>query len=510
MIDKEIEAEILRLFTAERWPVNSIAAQLRVHHGTVSRVIDQAGLPRPRIQRESKVDPFLDFIDQMLERYPAICASRIYCMCVDRGYTGSQSHFRRIVSKRRPRKTPEAFRRLRMLPAEQAQVDWGYFGKISIGKAERRVLAFVMVLAYSRMISVRFFLGECQENFFRGHVAAFRDFGGVPRTVLYDNLKSAVIERRLNAIRFNSKLLDLARHYSFQPRAAGVARGNEKGRVERAIRYLRTSFFAGREWRDLQDLNAQVLAWCDDVATQRSWPEDRSRTVAEVFEAEERSKLIALPGDDFACEERVEVTIGKTPYARFDLNDYSVPARCVRSQLTIFATLEELRIFDSSDLVATHPRSFDRGVQIEDPEHLAELENKKRRGRSHGGMQKLLQAAPSAEQLLHRVAESGDNVGSAVSWMLRLLAQFGGNRLELATTEAISKGTPHPQAVRHILDRKSREEGRLPSTPVHLPDDPRVRDVLVKSHDLAGYDQLAKPAEPEEAGAPEEAEDADE
>ena len=179
-------------------------------------------------------------------------------------------------------------------------------------------MGFVMVLSFSRRIFLRFYLNAAMSNFLRGHIDAFEAWQGVPRELWYDNLKSVVLERRGDAIRFNPQFLDFAGHYRFLAQPVAIARGNEKGRVERAIRYARDSFFAARSWRDIDDLNAQAQAWCDGIAAERPWPEDHSISVREAFERE-RSSLIALPGDRFPADERVEATIGKTPYVRFDL-----------------------------------------------------------------------------------------------------------------------------------------------------------------------------------------------
>jgi len=504
VIDKSIAAEIVRLHRAEHWPVTTIATALAVHHSVVERVLGEDGVPEARPDRPSKLDAYLPFIDQTLSRHPRLCASRLFHMCAGRGYVGSESHFRRVVGKRRPRKAAEAYLRLRALPGEQAQVDWGCFGKVKIGRAERRLIAFVLVLAYSRMIFLRFFLGDHTENFLRGHVAAFCFFGGCVRTVLYDNLKSAVLERRADAIRFNPRIVELSRHYCFEPRPVAVARGNEKGRVERAIRYIRSSFFAAREWSGLEDLNAQALLWCEGTAAERPWPDDRSRTVREVFEKDEKARLLELPGDDFVCDERREVAVGKTPYVRFDNNDYSVPADCVRRTLTVVASLDQVRICEGSKVVAQHRRSFDRGAQIEDLEHIETLVKQKEHARKHRGLDRLAHAVPSSQELIAALAERGDNIGSAVSWMLRLLDSFGPKEVELATREAIEHGIPHPQAVRHILDRRRREAGRMPNVPVGLPNDPRVRDLSVRPHDLSGYDRLVDKTNEEEGGAADE------
>jgi transposase len=110
-------------------------------------------------------------------------------MVLERGYSGRPDHFRHLVARHRPRPKAEAYLRLRSLPGEQAQVDWGHFGHLEIGRARRPLMAFVMVLSHSRRIFLRFFPDARMESFLRGHAAAFEAWGGVPRVLLYDNLK---------------------------------------------------------------------------------------------------------------------------------------------------------------------------------------------------------------------------------------------------------------------------------------------------------------------------------
>jgi transposase len=333
----DIEAQILRLYHAEKWTMGTIARQLHIHHSVVQRVLAQAGLPRVGPPpRPSRIDAYLPFIRQTLESYPTLTASRLYVMACGRGYRGSPDHFRHLIACHRPRPKAEAYLRLRCLPGEQGQVDWGHFGHLEIGRARRPLMAFVMVLSYSRQIFLRFFLDARTENFLRGHVAAFEAWQGVPRVLLYDNLKSAVLERRGDAIRFHPTLLSLAGHYRYEPRPVAVPRGNEKGRVERAIRHVRDSFFAARTFADLDDLNAQAEAWCNGQAAERRCPEDPKHSVREVF-AEEAPRLLPMPDNPAPLLEQVAVSVGKTPYVRFDLNDYSVPHTQVRRVLTVLA-----------------------------------------------------------------------------------------------------------------------------------------------------------------------------
>jgi hypothetical protein len=326
--------------------------------------------------------------------------------------------------------------------------------------------------------------------FLRGHVDAFTEIGGVPRVVLYDNLKSAVLERQGDAIRFNPKLLEMSAHYRFEPRPVAVARGNEKGRVERAIRYIRDAFFEARQFEGLADLNRQATEWSQIHALDRTWVEDRGRTVRDAFE-EDRVALLALPDEPFPALERIEIEIGKTPFARFDLNDYSVPHDRVRRTLVAFADLDTVRLVDGNDIVATHSRSWDRGQQIEQPEHIQRLVEEKRRSREHRGFDRLSKSAPSTKLFLQTVAERGSNVGNATSRLLSLLDEIGPADLERALVEAISKSAFHVGAVRQIADRHRTQRGLPPPVSASVTRG-RHAELVVTPHALATYDALKK------------------
>jgi len=246
-------------------------------------------------------------------------------------------------------------------------------------------------------------------NFLRGHVAAFESFTGIPRVLLYDNLRSAVLERVGQAIHFNPTLLDLAAHYRFKPRPVAVGRGNEKGRVERAIRYIRDSYFAACSFRDLADLNAQATAWCAGTAADRPCPEDRTRRVREVF-AEEQQRLLPLPDNPFPCEDREETTVRRWPYVRFDLNDYSVPYTHVRRAVVVYATLDAVRVVEGTAVIATHVRSYDKGEQVETPEHIAELVAFKRAAHHNRGLDRLHHACAHAAAFFGAVAARSGNL----------------------------------------------------------------------------------------------------
>ena len=488
-IAPDLVAQILRLHTVEKWRVGTIARQLHVHRDVVHRVLAGNCAPvHPSALRPSRIDPYRPFLLATLAKFPTLTAARLHAMVSERGFVGSTSHFRALVAGLRPRPSAEAYLRLRTLAGEQAQVDWGHFGHLQIGRARRPLMAFVMVLSHSRMIFLRFFLDARMDSFLRGHVEAFIAFNGCSRVILYDNLKSAVLERVGDAIRFNPELLALAGHHRFEPRPVAVARGNQKGRVERSIRFIRDSFFAGRSFTDLNDLNAQARLWCLGQAADRRWAEDSRLSVRQAFEAEVPS-LLTLPETVFALGERVAVKVGKTPYVRFDTNDYSVPHTHVRRTLTVLADEQWVRVLDGATELARHRRCWDSHAQVEDDAHVQRLVDAKRAGRAHRACDRLAQAAPASAQLLQRAGSRGENLGSITASLMRLLERWGAAALQAAITEALAQDVAHPNAVRLALERARAASGEPPPVALVLPEHVAKRDAPVRTHDLRSYDR---------------------
>jgi transposase len=491
MMRKETEAEVLRLFHAEGWRRNTIAKQLGLHHSAVARVLARNGvLPDARRQRKSKADEYVPFMKQTLEKYPKLTATRLHQMVKSRGYEGGIDHFRDIVAALRPTPQGEAYLRLSTMPGEQAQCDWAHFGKLKVGNAERRLLAFVMVMSWSRKIFLRFYFGDSTANFLRGHVEGFEYYQSVPREVLYDNLKSAVLERVGDAIHFNPDLLSLAAHYRFAPKPVGVRMANQKGRVERAISYIRTSFFAGREFIDIDDLNKQAMVWCEEEAVSRKQPPDRLQTVAEAFE-KERNSLLALPATPFPVYERKPVQAGKTPYVRFDLNDYSIPYKHANDRLIVEATLERVSITNGKEVIATHSRAFGKGQTVENTEHVKELEGFKKKAKKHRTMDRIRNVVPSSEAYYKHAAERGHNLGRLTQLLVRLLDLYGAAEMEAAVAETIASGTFHSAAIQRILERNRRRRGMV--APVSLQFSQRkLAELTVIPGSLEKYDNLAR------------------
>ena len=483
---------IRRLFFAEHWKVGTIAAQLDVHPEAVAHAIGaDTFVSRGPKARSSLLEPYADFIAQTLAQYPRLRATRLYDMLVERGYEGSERQLRRYVARVRPvvRKR-EAYLRLSTMAGEQGQVDWGDFGTVEVAGGQRRLSAFVMVLPYSRGAYARFTLDQRMDSFLRAHEEAFAALGGVPRQILYDNLKSVVLERVGPHVRFHDALLAFAGHYHFVPRPCAPYRPNEKGGVERFIQYLRRSFFEGRRFVDLDDLNRQLARWLEERAHTRVHPTDpERRTVLEHLELE-RPRLLPLPEHPPSTERVETVRSGKQPYLRFDCNDYSIPHALVGKPLSLRANEHRVRIFDGDVLVTEHARSWDKRRTIEDVAHLDALAAEKRRASELRGRDRLRALCPHADALLDDLARRGEPLRARTATLNRLLERYGADALDTAIAEALERGAPSVGSIGYLLDKGSRRDGRPVPLESSLPAHVRDKDVVVVPHDMSEYDQL--------------------
>ena len=452
----------------------------------------ETGGLRRGVSRPSALDPFLPFIRDTLTQYPRLRATRLHEMLRLRGYPGSAVQVRRLVRRLRPQTATHVYRRVVTLVGEQAQVDWGTtFGTVRIGHGVRTVSGFVMVLGYSRALFALFTLDQPLESFLRGHVAAFEALGGSARTLVYDNLRSAVLDRRGTAIQFHPRLLELAGHSHFAPRPCTPARGNEKGKVERQIQYLRHAFFAARPFRDLDDLNTQFRRWRDDIAHQRRHPEHRDRPVGTVL-AEEPPRLLPLPAHPFETDVLRAVRSGKTPSVRFDRNQYSIPHTHVRRPLTLVASATTVRLLDGQTELARHRRSYDTGQTLDDAAHLEGLLAATHQANVHTARDRLRVAVPATATLFERLAARGEALRPHTRRLLALLDDDGPQALAAAIATALARDALGAGSIAHLLEIRRRQQGRTPPLPLAFPNRPGVRDLDVRPHRLESYDALTR------------------
>lgn len=300
-----------------------------------------------------------------------------------------------------------------------------------------------------------------------------------------------MLSRHREVVDFNPKLLEFCGHYHFEPRPVTPARGNEKGRVERLIRWLRDRFMAARDFRDVDDLNAQFAVWREQWGHSRPCPGDTTITVAHALD-QERRVLLPLPDNDHPCETVQPVCSGKTPYVRFDLNDYTIPHKLVRKPLTLVADYTTVRILDAGREVARHTRSWDKAEQVEDSSHIEKLVEQKREARLSRGRGRLNQVVPEIDEFLVAAMDRGNNLGRATQQLLRLLDDYGDEPFANAVKLAMERGTPTPSAVAFLLDQAQRQSKKPPAVSVTLPDRAGVRDARVTHHKLETYDAITK------------------
>ena len=350
--------------------------------------------PRAGAARVSKLDAYKGQIVRWLDAHP-YSAQQIFQRLREAGYSGSLTLVKDYVHRIRPH-PPEAFLKLDFAAGECAQVDWGEFGTIAVGSTRRRLSFFLMVLCYSRRLYLEFTVSQKMEFFLACHENAFAAFGGVSSRIMVDNLKSAVLQRLIGAAPvFNPKYLDFSRHWGFEISPCNVRSGNEKGRVENAVGYVKKNLLAGLELADFAAMQPAATHWVDTVANVRIHGATHQRPM-DRFE-DERAHLGRLNPAGFDLARVCTVRATKQFRVPLDTNHYSVPARYAGQMLTLKAYAERVCLYDADKLIARHPRSMDRHQDIEDPDHARELLANRKSAREQRLLVHFLALSPRAQ-----------------------------------------------------------------------------------------------------------------
>lgn len=484
-VPPELEAEIRRLYFAEHWKVGTIAGQLDVHHDVVRRILGLLPPAAATEPRALRLDPYREFLAAQLEQYPRLRATRLFDMIQARGYRGSVRTLRRWIARIRPAPQAEVFLRLQLLPGEQAQIDWAHVGALPVPGGERALWVFLMVLAYSRALWAELVFELTADTLCRSLVRGTTWMEGSARQWLFDNPKSVVLERHGDAARFHPDLLDLASHYHVQPRLCAVGKGNQKGRVERAVRYLRERFFAGRRLTDLATGNRELARFLEEIALPRPHPVFKDRSVADLL-AEERTQLLPLPATPAATDRVLSVTADKTASVRFDTNLYSVPPAAAGKTLTLVANDTRVRIVDGTLEVARHPRCWGRRQMIELPEHRAEILRLKRAAQELKGRDRLRALIPTIDILYARWIEAGRSLRHTTAFANRLLDLYGETIFSHAVAEILQRGLHDPGALAQLCEQQRRARSRPVPLEITVPSHVADRDVI--PHNLEDYD----------------------
>jgi len=339
--------------------LSAIAERMGMDRKTVRKYIAQGvQVPAygPRLPRPCVIDAFADYVTERIRSYPDLSISRLTREIRDLGYHGGRTAVGDLVRAVRPPRREGFEVRFETPAGRQAQVDFAHFATEfeDWPGVTRKVWLFSMVLGHSRYLWARFVEHQDLQTVLRCHIEAFAHFGGVPAEILYDRMKTAVLgEAEERHIVYNSKLLALAQHYGFAPRACRAYRAKTKGKVERPYRYIRQDFFLARRFRNLGDLNLQLRQWLDQVANVRLHGTTQ-RFVNQHF-IEERPALKALPAGLFNAVIRLERRVSSEGMVSVGGNYYSVPDRTRRRILDVQSLAHEVRIYEDGDLLACHP-----------------------------------------------------------------------------------------------------------------------------------------------------------
>ena len=465
-----VESQVRHLYEVEHLSIRQIAKKLRMARKTVARVIRNE-----RVMRsfpDSILRPYEGLIDQWYQQYPFLKASQVYERLKSYEFKGSYSTVSVWTRKYRQKKR-RAYHELTFLPGEEAQVDW----------MEERfpwgaTYGFVMILAYSRYLFVRFYRRQSLEFFLQGHIEAYREMAGVAHRHRYDNLKSVVVERS-PALKFNAQFLDFARHYGFSIHPCNPYRANEKGRVERAIRDIR-DFLRVNSFEDLRDLNRKLGLW----RVQRNQRIHRATEKAPVVTLKEE-RLKALPAIPYRPYRVVLASLSKTGFVEFETNRYSVPSSYAEMPCEVFAYPDHLEVMIKGNRIAYHPRVFDRREKIELPAHREALLLVTPQFKAKRIYELMDQVDPALHHFLQEGQQEGQDPMAAAYDLFKLLKQVSKAMLLSAVREAnrmkIFK-TRYAQSLLQVLQP-------LPPTPLY-PQEPRLLEIDYERRNLKDYDEL--------------------
>jgi len=491
MIDYQTFHQIRHLHDQEHLSAGQIAAAMSLDERTVGKWIAvEKYQPRQVAKRPSKLDPFKSTVVRLLAQHP-YTAQQLLQRLKEGGYPGGYSILKEFVQQVRPAPTP-AFLTLHFAPGQSAQVDWGDAGVLPVGHTRRRLSFFVMVLCYSRRLYVEFTLAQTQEHFLACHQQAFEYFHGVTAEVMVDNCKTAILSHPYGQPAVpHPRYLDFARHYGFTIKACGPRKPHEKGRVEKAVHYVKQNFLAGLQLASLEAINAAARRWLDEVANVRIHGETH-QTPQELFRAEQPA-LQPLTVKPYAAATLETVPVSQRCRVTFDTNRYSVPPAYAGKTLVLKVYPARLVFYHQDRLITEHVRSYDRHQDFEKPEHVEELLAQRRQARQQQHLTRFLALSPKAGDYYQRLAEKRGNPRHHVQKIVALSEIYGVEKVQRALEDALAYQAFSCEYIANILEQRERpvtQPGAL-----HLTRQQDLLELDLPAPDLSLY-------ESEEGGAP--------
>lgn len=490
MIPYETYCQI-RALSDQGMNLAQIARALQLHVDTVRRWLGRDTFtPRKPSKRPSKLDPFKDAITRMLAHHPYSARQIYQKLQADFDYSGGISILRDYLRRIRPPKT-RARLVLRFAPGEAVQIDWGECGLIPVGNTRRKLSFLCAVLCHSRLIHVQFALTQKLELFLSGIQDALHFFGGSPRRLIIDNLKTGVLSHRPGLPpTFHPRLLELCAHYHIEPVACNPRAPYEKGRVENGVGYVKNNLLAGLPLSSLDAVNAAAQNWLSQTANRRLHSVT-GKIPADHFLQSEKAALRPLPLVPYDCGLLRQVRATHTARVVWETNRYSVPPTYAGASLLLKIRPTEILVYGDprqDKLIATHPRSYARRDDIEDPAHVAALLSERRTAREGRLLLDFLRLSPIAEIYYRNLEERTPNPRLHARKILALSQQYGTESTARALADAHAFLAYSSDYVANLLESRAR---LLPeNSPLHLTRRADLLDIELPRADLSPYHQI--------------------
>lgn len=488
MIDYETYCRIHDAHKREGLNIVQVARKLALHPETVSKWLRiERFRQRPQVRRGSHLDPYKGMIVRWLEASHPLSAQQIFQRLGEEGYRGGRTILKDYVRRVRPPKQ-KSFLKLQFAPGECAQVDWGEYGTISVGSTKRRLSFFVMVLCYSRQMYLEFTVSQRMEHFLACHEHAFEALG-VPAKIMVDNLKSAVLKRVIGeAPVLNGRYLDFARHHGFEIRPCNVRAGNEKGRVESGVGYVKKNFLNGLDLPHFAAMNPAARLWLDETANVRIHAETHQRPV-DLF-AEEKPHLQAINANPYDLARLLTQRASSQFRITLDTNRYSVPAQYANRRLNVKATPQYLCIYHQDALIARHARSYDRHQDIEDADHPKALLEQRHSAREQRLVCQFLALSSKAQAYYEGLIARRFNARPHLRKILALTEIYGNQQTARALEDALAFNAFSSEYIAHLLEARAR---KIPAaSPLSLTRRADLLELELPEPDLAVYEVLKR------------------
>ncbi|CAG0943061.1 hypothetical protein ANRL1_01191 [Anaerolineae bacterium] len=481
---------VLKTLLDEGVPQTRIADLLHIDRKTVARhAEDIEPSQHERASRASILDPFKDHIQRRLAKYD-LTAMKLFAEVEAQGYRGSYPIVQRYVQQIRPPKPKPAFVRFETEPGQQGQVDWSPFGRIHHLGQSRKLSCFALVLGYSRALYAEFTVSENLATLVQCHLNAFRYVGGIPRELLYDQMKTVVLSWSPDHIEWNPQFADFAKTFGFDPRVCRPRRAQTKGKIERPFGYIGDSFFAGLdiEHLTLDELNTQLRYWLDHIANTRV----HRTTQCVPFERLKEEKLLPVPDRTYVVELVETRKSHKDCHLDYQGNRYSVPFQYACRELTVRAQGDQLRIFDGEKLIATHTICPKKRQMITDPAHFSGIPHPVYASDRQAIQERFVTTFPRMEAFVQGVVRlKGGNATHHLTQILALTEIYPVATVTAAIQRALDFGAFTAKHVRKICESESALALVPPKSPVQMRQ-PALLHTTVEQRPLTRYVEVVK------------------